>query len=281
MRHDFTIPNQLGEYRLLELIGGGPCCGVWRAQRGNHGDYALKVLHPRYAVDQARVAHFEAEARLAFSFDHPNIIRVLDVVTQTDSSLPFFVMDRLRGGHLGHLKRPAAAEFGRLIRMLIAAGKAMGYIHRRGLVHCDIKPSNILLDDSHSPYLTDFGMTASLQEIEEEGPHGGTLLYMSPEQFENISGGPVISNRVDPRSDIYSFGVLMYELFSGEIPSKGHSRYALMYKRMTSDPVPPSSLRGDISSALERIILCSMARDPTNRFSNADELVGALEETVK
>src|SRR5262249_40143303 len=158
----------------------------------------------------ARRARFEGESRLARSFDHPNIVRVDRVVTQEEAPLPFFAMDLLTGGDLGRFRGVPVEGVGALLRLLAEVGGALDYLHRRGLVHCDVKPSNILLDGRQRPYLTDFGMTVSPDDIEHTGPRGGTVLYMSPEQFEGFSSGPGSGVRLGPGSDVYSLGVLMY-----------------------------------------------------------------------
>jgi serine/threonine protein kinase len=276
MSTDSDIPRQLGEYKILEQIGSGPYCVVWHGRQKDGTSRALKVLAPRYAADSARLARFESEARLAQSFEHPHIVRVYQVVSKTESDLPYFVMDLLPGGNLGQFRGLSRQDFSTLIRLLIEIGSALDYLHQRGLVHCDVKPSNILLDGQRHAYLTDFGMTASPDDIEHTGPRGGTILYMSPEQFEGMSSGQATSACVGASSDVYSLGVLMYDLFTGEMPFKGSTRYSLMYKRMTSQPQLPSVLRPEISADLEAIILKAMARDATERFQTTAALISAL-----
>jgi eukaryotic-like serine/threonine-protein kinase len=280
MNHDPTMPARLGDYEIRERLGRGPYCTVWRASRvGDATEYALKVLDPRYAADEHRLARFQEEASLALSFAHPNIVRVHRVLGDGESP-PFFVMDLLPGGNLGQFRGLPVTEFGTLLRLLAEVSGALDYLHRRGLVHCDLKPSNVLLDAGQRPFLTDFGMTASPDDIEQSGSHGGTILYMSPEQFESFSSGQATGHRVDARSDVYSLGVLLYELFTGQMPFTGGSRYALMYKRLTSAPTPPSRVRAGIAPALEQVILKAMASDPADRFPTAAELATALELQV-
>lgn len=270
--------RNLGEYELLEQLGRGPNCAVWRSRRkGREPEVALKVLDRRYADDARRCSRFVAEADLARSLEHPHIVRVHDIITTDSSPQPFFTMDLLPGGTIGGQKAPAGSELARLIRMLGAVCSALDYIHSKGLVHCDVKASNVLLDAERThPFLADFGMAASPEEIEQDGSRGGTIVCMSPEQFLSFAGdcsdGPV----VDCRSDIYSLGVLMYHVLTGHLPFSGSNRYSLLYQRMLSDPPPVSRFRDDLPAELEAIIQRAMHRNPDHRFQTASELADAL-----
>jgi eukaryotic-like serine/threonine-protein kinase len=273
-----AIPEHLGDYTLIEQIGAGPNGVVWRSRRGSEptDEVALKILAPQYAGDAARIARFEREARLAQSLDHPHIVRVHQVVSPPDAPLPFFAMDYLRGGEIGRLRRCPAEEIPSLIEILAQVCDALEYVHGRGLVHCDVKASNILLDEARRPFLTDFGMTASAEDLAQEGPHGGTIQYMAPEQFESLMEGANAKSRVDGRSDNYAIGLLLYDLLTGEPAFKGANRFALMYQRMNHDPKPPSHLRPDLPAPLEAIVLRALASRPERRFPTAAALSTAL-----
>jgi serine/threonine-protein kinase len=276
MSHEPAAGQPLGNYLLAERLGRGPHCVVWRGLREADGAaFALKVLDPRCAEDPATVSRFEAEAALARSLDHPHIVRVHEVVMPPASPLPFFVMDHLPGGHLGQFRGAAAERFPELVRLFVAVSGALEHIHRRGLVHCDVKATNVLLDAGGRPFLTDFGMAASPDEIAEAGPHGGTIAYMAPEQFETMSSGPG-GAPVGPPADVYALGVLMYEVFTGQMPYRAGNRFALMYQRGTSDPRPPWEVRPEVPESLGRVILKAMAREPDERYPTAGAVAEAL-----
>lgn len=270
------IPRQLGEYTLTEEIGRGPQCTVWKGQRPGGNEVALKILEPRYVEDEWRVARFEQEAGLAQSLGHPHIVRVHQVVSHVKSPLPFYVMDYLAGGNIGQFRGARRAEFITIGRVLLEVCAALEYLHGRGLVHCDIKPTNILLDQQQRAFLTDFGVVASSDNLAETGPLGGTIAYMAPEQFAAMSGQDVAAPPVDPRADIYALGTVMYDILTGELPFHGSNRFSLMYQRLHSEPRRPSELRNDIPAELERVILKALAREPASRFQTAAEVAAAL-----
>jgi serine/threonine-protein kinase len=277
---DPALPDRLGNYVLTEQIGRGPYCVVWRGRREAGGaEFALKVLEPRYAEDGRHVRRFEKEARLSLSLRHPHIVRVHEVIVPPQSPLPFFVMDLMSGGHVGQFRGCAPDAFPRLVRIFGVVCGALDYIREAGLVHCDVKPSNVLLDGAGRAALADFGMAASPEQIAEEGSQGGTIAYMAPEQFESLESEPGAAPPVDARSDVYAVGAMMYEVFCGEPPFRGSNRFALMYQRSKGDPKPPAEVRPEVPEPLSRAILRAMARRPADRFPTAAALAEALAAT--
>jgi serine/threonine-protein kinase len=278
-----TIPGQLHEYDLLEEVGRGPLCAVCRARwRADGSEVALKVLAPRYAEDAVRVQRFEDEAVLAQSLQHPHIVRVLRVVSQRESPLPFYVMEYLTGGNIGRYRTAWAGRLPELLRLVEGVCAALEYIHGRGLVHGDVKPTNVLLDGRGVAYLADFGTTADAAVLAAAGPSGGTIPYMAPEQFAAFAIGPAEGKpgssapAVDARSDLYSLGVLLYDVFVGELPFRGSNRFALLYQRHTSEPEPPPDVWAAIPPDVRAVIVKAMARAPTDRFQTAAEFATAL-----
>jgi serine/threonine protein kinase len=269
--------DRLGDYELTAQVGRGPTCSVWRAQAGDGGQFALKVLEPPYLLDPAWVARFVAEAELAQSLVHQHIVRIHGVSAAPPR--PYFVMDWINGGNLSRLRKVPLSDLSSAISILADACAALDYVHSRKLVHCDIKASNVLLDDQSQCYLADFGMAASPAELAESGSRGGTIHYISPEQFASATDGPSAATVVDARTDIYSLGVLMYELFTGEPPFTASNRFSLMYQRSCSDPRPPSAVRPDLPAKIDSIVLRAMARDLESRFSSAAELGWALRDS--
>jgi serine/threonine protein kinase len=273
------IPRQLGPYSLCELVGQGPLCSVWRAERQPEGaELAVKVLDPLWAANPVWTRRFEQEARLAHSLQHPHIVRVCEVVMPPESPLPLLAMDLLRGGSAGQFRGAPASEFATIRRILVEICQALQYVHGRRLVHCDVKASNVLLDDRQHSYLADFGMTASPEELADAGSRGGTIQYISPEQFASLTDGAAATQPVDARSDLYSLGVLMYELFTGRAPFTAGNRFSLIYQRMNTDPQRPSAVRPELPPQLDDVILKALARQPAARFQTAAELQTALAE---
>jgi serine/threonine-protein kinase len=275
MSHEGS-PERLLDYALLEQIGRGPWCSVWRVRRGNGPEQALKRLEPRYQDDPARVARFEAEARLAQSLVHPHIVRVHEVAGHDRAPQPFFVMDLLPGGSVGQFRGLELPRLPFLRELLARVCDALGWLHGQGLVHCDVKPSNILLDGQGRPYLTDFGMAASPEQLAAEGASGGTVVYMAPEQMESLAQHGPASGAFDGRADLYAVGVLLYELLTGELPFRASNRFALLYQRSRTVPKAPSALRPELPADLDALVLRALAADPAGRFASAAELAAAL-----
>ena len=270
-------PERVPGYALLEQIGQGPACTVWRCRPDRGGpDLALKRLEARYRDDAARLERFEAEARLSLSLQHPHVVRVYEVVGDGASPLPFFVMDLLTGGSAGQFRRVGDEGLPAALGALALVCDALDYIHRRGLVHCDVKPSNVLLDGEGRPFLTDFGMAASPEQLACEGAAGGTVAYMAPEQLESVTRHGPASRPLDGRADIYAVGVLLYEVLTGEQPFRASNRFSLLYQQSRAVPRPPSLLRPGLPPALDELILRALAADPASRVASAGEMAAAL-----
>jgi serine/threonine-protein kinase len=277
MSADAPTPAPTPGYELLEQIGKGPTCTVWRCRPDRGGpDLALKRLEARYQNDATRTVQFEAEARLSFALQHPNIVRVYEVVGAEASPLPFFVMDLLPGGSVGRFRGASDKELPAALDALAAVCRALDYIHQLGLVHCDVKPSNVLLDGDGRPYLTDFGMATSPDQLARGGALGGTVAYMAPEQLESVAQHGPASRPLDGRADIYSVGVLLYEILTGEQPFRASNRFSLLYQRSRAAPRPPSSLRPGLPAGLDALVLRALAADPAARISSAGEMAAAL-----
>jgi serine/threonine-protein kinase len=275
---DPPAPAPVPGYELLEQIGQGPTCTVWRC-RSCHGgpDLALKRLQTRYQNDASRIVQFEAEARLSLSLQHPNIVRVYEVVGAALSPLPFFVMDLLPGGSLDRFRGAADTELPAALEAIAGVCMALEYIHRRDLVHCDVKPSNVLLDAGGRPHLTDFGMACSPEQLALEGAIGGTVAYMAPEQLESVAQQAPSSRPFDGRADIYSVGVLLYEVLTGKQPFRASNRFSLLYQRSRVAPPPPSSLRPGLPARLDALVLRALASDPAARIGRAREMADILQ----
>jgi eukaryotic-like serine/threonine-protein kinase len=256
------LPARLGAHELLGEIGRGPSGFVCLVRAGDGREFAAKVLHPRYAEDLAHVARFEREAQVAVSLEHPRIVRVHQVVTHLEFSVPFFLMDYHTGGHAGRLR---GGDIEQIVSLVANVCDALAYLHARGLVHFDVKPSNILLGADGAAYLSDFGTTAPAAN---GGSAGGTVPYMAP---EHLSG-----EGADHRADIYSAGVVLYDLSVGELPFVASNPFALQYQIRHAAGPPRTERAERVSEPLWAIITRAMAPNPNDRFLSAAVLAEAL-----
>jgi serine/threonine-protein kinase len=259
-----------GRYRILGRIGSGGMADVYRAEdRHLARDVALKVLHRRFAQDEQFVERFRREASSAASLQHPNVVSVYD--RGEHDGTYYIAMECLPGRTLKELaaeEAPLAQE--RAIDIGIQILQAAGFAHGRGVVHRDFKPQNVIVDDRDEVKVTDFGIArAGASDITETGSILGTAQYLSPEQAQ---GGAV-----EAGSDIYSIGVILYELLAGRLPFEGDSAVAVAVKHLTEDPPRLAELRPDIHPGLEAAVMRALVKDPRERWGSAEEFVSALQ----
>ncbi|MEZ5455974.1 MAG: protein kinase [Lysobacteraceae bacterium] len=261
---------EVSGYHVIEQIGRGGMATVYRARQVLlDREVALKVLAPELARDSAQAARFLQEARVLAAMQHPAIVPVYDVGV-TEAGLHYFSMQLLSGGDLA--RRIRAGMQGdalyRIIRMLCAA---LGYAHSRGCVHRDVTPSNVLFDANERPLLTDFGIAKAAfgsAGLTAEGFSIGTSRYMSPEQARGMA--------VDARSDIYSFGVILYEILTGQPPFPGSDAFAVAYAHVNT-PIPAL---GEALSRWRPVIEGCLAKAPEQRFPNCAELLRAIDLVI-
>jgi serine/threonine-protein kinase len=258
------------EYELLEELGRGGMAIVYRAMdKQLEREVALKVLPFSLAFDAEFVERFQREARTAAQLEHPNIIPIHRV--GKSGRVIYFSMKLLRGGSLSRLlydrHRIAPAE---LRKLLADTGSALGYAARRGIVHRDIKPDNIMFDEHGVCVVTDFGIAkaGSAHRLTGTGMSIGTPHYMSPEQAR--------AQAIDGRSDIYSLGIVGYQCLVGEVPYDGEDSFAIGYKHIM-EPIPSPSLAGAEERRLFEVIKKMIMKDPADRFQDSEELIAALE----
>ncbi len=259
-----------GRYRAEKRLGSGGMAEVWCAEDDVLGRrVALKLLGSRFAEDDDFRERFKREAQAAAGLAHPNIVGIFDR-GEWDGT-PYIAMELVEGRTLKDLVRergPLPPDVA--INLTIQVLGALGFAHRRGIVHRDVKPQNVILDHEGQAKVADFGIARSGgSEMTETGTILGTVQYASPEQAQ---GQPV-----SPRSDLYSAGVVLYELLTGRVPFEGESVVAVALKQVSEPPVPPSQLRPGISPALEAVVMRALEKDPARRFAGADEFVAALE----
>jgi serine/threonine protein kinase len=261
------------DYDVVEELGRGGMAVVYRAwERALSRDVAIKVVPLARAGDDELIERFQREARTSAQLEHPNIVPIYRVGRR--DPVIFFVMKLLRGQSLAErLERDGTLPADDVRRMLIQTGEALGYAARRGIVHRDIKPDNILCDDDGRYVLTDFGIARSMFDprLTETGTAMGTPRYMSPEQAR--------AKRTDGRSDIYSLGVVAYHCLIGRPPYDGDDGFAILLGHVQL-PLPQPKLATVEECELFLVIERMLAKDPNDRFQNSAELIAALEETM-
>ena len=271
---DFIIVrNALAEdYDVIEELGRGGMAVVYRArERALDRDVAIKVVPLARVSDTELVERFQREARLSAQLAHPHIVPIYRVGRR--DSVIYFVMQLLGDESLGtRLEREGTLRPAEVRRVLVETASALGYAHRRGIVHRDVKPDNIVFDPDGRCVVTDFGIARSLfdAKLTATGMSAGTPRYMSPEQARATS--------LDGRSDIYSLGVLAYECLIGRAPFNGDDAFAIMLGHVQS-PIPRPRLASAEERALFAIIERMLAKRPDDRYQTAEELIGALESS--
>ncbi len=264
------IGKTIGPYRILEQIGVGGMATVYKAYQPSMDRYiALKILPHYVSEDQNFAKRFQREARAIAKLEHPHILPVYDYGEY--EGVTYIAMRYVEAGTLKQHLAKGPLPLDEINRLIGQIGNALDYAHRLGVIHRDVKPSNVLIDEQGNTYLTDFGLARMMeasQELTGSGVGVGTPAYMSPEQGQGI--------KADHRSDLYSLGVILYEMVTGHVPFEAETPMAVMLKHIT-DPLPlPRTLRPDVPEAIERVILKALAKNPADRFQTAGELVQAL-----
>jgi serine/threonine-protein kinase len=259
-----------GRYRVLRRIGSGGMADVYCAEDTHLGrQVALKVLHRRFAQDQEFVERFRREAKAAAGLNHPNVVGVFD--RGEHEGTYYIAMEYLEGRTLKDIveaEAPLAQE--RVIDLGLQILQAAGFAHSHGVIHRDFKPHNVIVDDAGHAKVTDFGIArAGASEMTETGSIMGTAQYLSPEQAQG--------HAVTATSDIYSIGVMLYEMLAGRLPFEGDSAVAVALKHLSEQPPPISQWRPDVHPALEAVVMAALAKDPAHRWQSAEDLAAGLE----
>jgi beta-lactam-binding protein with PASTA domain/predicted Ser/Thr protein kinase len=262
-----------GRYRIVRKLGTGGMADVYLAEDQELGRrVAIKILNDRHAADDSFVERFRREAKNAAGLSHPNIVSVYD--RGTAEGTYYIAMEYLDGRSLKELivsRGPAPVKTSvEYARQILAA---VGFAHRHGIVHRDIKPHNVLVGPEGRLKVTDFGIARSgASQMTEVGSIIGTAQYLSPEQAR---GAPV-----DQTSDLYSVGVVLYELLTGQVPFTGDTPLEIAMKHLSEVPKPPSELRPEVPHDLDLVVLRSLAKDPADRYETAEEMDKDLERVL-
>jgi beta-lactam-binding protein with PASTA domain len=257
-------------YLILRRIGSGGMADVYCAEDTHLGrQVALKVLHRRFAQDQEFVERFRREASAAAGLQHPNVVGVFD--RGRHDGTYYIAMEHLPGRTLKEIvttEAPVAQE--RVVDFGTQILQAAGFAHRHGVIHRDFKPHNVIVDDNGAVKVTDFGIArAGASEMTETGSIMGTAQYLSPEQAQG--------HAVTAASDLYSIGVMLYEMLAGRLPFEGDSAVSVALKHLSEAPPPISQFRPDVSPALESVVMAALAKDPAHRWQSADDFAEALQ----
>jgi serine/threonine-protein kinase len=267
----------IGDYELLEEIARGGMGVVYKARhRGLKRLVALKMILSGSMATPAERERFLREAELAANLDHPNIVPIYEVDDQ--EGRPFFSMKLVEGSSLSkqagrYRDDPQAAA-----RLVSTLARAVHYAHGRGFLHCDLKPSNVLLDAQGKPYLTDFGLarrTGVDSSLSISGTILGTPSYMAPEQATGSRA------RLGPAIDVYGLGAILYELLTGRPPFRAPTIMETVVQLLERDPPPPRILRPEVPRELESICLKCLEKSPKDRYASAEALADELDNYVR
>ncbi|MDL2718058.1 MAG: protein kinase [Acidobacteriota bacterium] len=268
-----TLPEgfEIGHrYRVVKILGRGGMGAVYRCHDLElDRDVALKLIRPEIAEDPATLERFRREIQLSSRITHRNVLRVYDLGEV--EGIRFLTMQFVDGDDLASLiKREGRLPTPRVLAIFGEICKGLSAAHEQGVVHRDLKPQNIMLDSAGTAYVTDFGLAKSLvgTGMTEMGAILGTPFYMSPEQVKGEAAGP--------RSDIYSLGVILYEMVTGVVPFTGDSPFAVMMARLSQKPKPATELNPDVPAFLQKIMERCMATDPAARYPSADAILADL-----
>src|SRR5215471_4832784 len=271
-----TLINTLfdGRYRIMRKLGTGGMANVYLAEDQELGRrVAIKILDDRHASDEQFIERFRREAKNAAGLSHPNIVSIYD---RGEAEGTYYIaMEYLDGRSLKELiltRGPApvsvAVDYAR--QML----SALRFAHRNGIVHRDIKPHNVLVDAEGHLKVTDFGIArAGASQMTEEGSIIGTAQYLSPEQARGT--------QVDQTSDLYSLGIVLYEMLTGQVPFSGDTPVEIAMKHLSATPPSLRAKRPDIPESLEMVVMRALAKDPAQRYQSAEEMDADLERVAR
>jgi serine/threonine protein kinase len=270
------LGQSVGRYHIVEQLGEGGMATVYKAYDTRLERYvAVKFIRSDVVRDSTFQRRFEREAKALASLSHPNIVKVLDYGEHEGMS--YLVMEYISGGTMKNLLgRPMPWQDA--FRLIIPIARTLDYTHQRGIIHRDVKPSNFLLSDSGEPMLSDFGIAKLVagsdnMQLTGTGVGIGTPEYMAPEQG--------LGQAVDGRADIYSLGVVLYELLAGQKPYHADTPIAVLYKHIT-DPLPsPRIYKTDLPESVEQIIFCAMAKKPADRYQTMGDFAAAMDKLLR
>src|SRR5215211_1168557 len=268
--------QMLGQYKVIAQMGSGGMATVYKAYHARlDRTVAIKMLHEAFQEDKNFLARFEREAQIVARLEHPHIVPVFDF--DEFNGRPYLVMKYIEGHTLKAEIENHTLTMEEILRLLPPIASALDYAHRQGVLHRDIKPSNIILDSNSVPYVTDFGLARMAQLGDSTLSHDvllGTPHYISPEQ--------AMGNRdLDARTDLYSFGIVLYELVVGRVPFSADTPFAIIHDQIYRPLPRPSSIDPEISPAIDAVLEKALAKTPSERYATATEMVDAFRSAVE
>ena len=269
----FNLGENVGPYRIIEQLGQGGMATVYKAYHAALDRYvAIKALHPAFGEDQSFLTRFQREARLIAKLEHPNIIPVYDYAEH--EGRPYLVMKFIEGDTLKARLSEGPLSSSEIEKIVESVGSALGYAHKQGILHRDIKPSNVLVANDGQLYLADFGLARIAQSGESTLSSDmimGTPQYISPEQAMG-------KKDLDEGTDIYSFGVMIYEMVVGQVPFNADTPFSIIHDHIYS-PLPlPRSINANVPESVERVLLKALAKERADRYPDVGSLVNAFKE---
>ncbi len=275
-----SLPDEIkqklkGHYEVMELLGQGGMAAVYKLKDPDGKVWAIKILHSHLAADESMVERFLDEARNCRRLDNPHCIKVIE--SDQAGPYPYFIMEYIEGEDLEtELKRRGALPLPEINKLISQICEGIGSAHEMGLIHRDIKPANVLIErDTRRAVITDFGIAraADGSRLTLTGTCMGTPAYMSPEQVEG-------KKNLDYRSDIYSLGVVLYEMCTGGLPFTGESDISLATARLQNEPIRPARFNSEIPPAIETMILQAISSEPGRRYASASALAKGFREAL-
>ncbi|MBI3363257.1 MAG: serine/threonine protein kinase, partial [Chloroflexi bacterium] len=271
----FAIGESVGPYRVLAQLGQGGMATVYKAHHAALDRYvAIKVLHAAFKEDPTFIARFEREAKVVAKLEHPHIVPIYDFAEHEGQ--PYLVMKYIEGETLKARLARGALTIEEGVRLVEAVGAALAHAHRQGILHRDIKPSNVLLTPDGGIFLADFGLAriaAAGETTLSQDMMVGTPQYISPEQAQGVKD-------LDAGTDIYSFGVVLYELVVGRVPFSADTPFSIIHDHIYSPLPPPRSINLKVPESMERVLLKALAKNREDRYRDVASLVAAFREAA-
>lgn len=271
----FTVGETVGSYRIIAQLGQGGMATVYKAYHASLDRYvAIKVLHPAFKEDATFLTRFQREARVLAKLEHPNIVPIYDFAQHEGQ--PYLVMKYIEGDTLKARLAQGQVTLEETTKVVDAVGAALAYAHKQGILHRDIKPSNIIITGDGDYYLSDFGLAriaAAGESTLSQDTLLGTPNYISPEQAKG-------ERDLDGRTDIYSFGVVLYELLCGRVPFSADTPFSVIHDHIYTPLPPPTSINPNLSEWVEKFLLKALAKDRNDRFAGATAMVTAFHGAV-
>ena len=276
MDNNLQPGQMLGPYRIISQVGQGGMATVYKAyQPSMDRNVAIKVLPGQLAESREFTARFQQEARIIARLEHPHILPVFDY--GESGGVSYFVMRYLEAGTLKTKMEAGTLSWNEIDRLFTQLAEALGYAHSQGVIHRDLKPANALVDSQGNLFLTDFGIAKLLESasprLTQTDAIMGTPAYISPEQAKAV--------KVDQRSDIYSLGIILYEMVTGRVPFVADTPLAVILKHVSDPLPPPSAVKTDIPEAIERVILKALAKEPDDRYATAADFLAAWKRALE